>query len=183
MSKLPVAIGVPIEQEVKATGSQANEITYSIAPPTALAFPPKSKMNQTSDAPVPLFEQAGVPFDLYWRLFGMVETSLLPVAVRSYEMDRAYDREMDAYQQGTVRKQSHGGNNGIMMQSQMGILQRNLDLVATRLVHRANAMLMKYGIGCTYALGKTKLERYSANQKGDNEKLDIIGIEFYAMDK
>jgi len=34
--------------------------------------------------------------------------------------------------------------------SQMSIMQRNLDLVAARLVHKVNAKLFKYGLGCTY---------------------------------
>ena len=67
--------------------------------------------------------------------------------------------------------------------SQILIMQQNLDLVAARIVHKVNAMLFKYGLGCTYAFHRTRLERYSTKQTKGNEELEINGLEIFSIDK
>jgi len=69
-----------------------------------------------------------------------------------------------------------------MMASQKASLERNVDLVATRVKDRANAMLAKYNIMATFEFKKEVLAKYSSQQQNQNEVVKIIGLQFHPIE-
>ena len=202
-NELPVAVATKMvnsspkkemrDDTSKSTVQNNNEITFRIIQPTALLFPPRAEMNSnTNNSDIPLFEEAGVPYDIYMQIYNMIEHELLPLALEAHKINAVYkcnevqnqtNTHYDKYDSGG---DIHRGRRLDIMSecsSQMSIMQRNLDLVATRLVHKVNAMLFKYGLGCTYTFSRTRLKRYSTKQTKGNEELEINGLEFYSIDK
>ena len=200
--ELPVAVATKIVQSSpkkemrddvsKSTDQNSNEITFRIIQPTALLFPPRAEMNNSNNSDVPLFEQVGVPYEIYMQIYNMIENEMLPIALEVHKINGVYksnevqnktNTHYDKYDSGG---DIHRGRRLDIMSecsAQMSIMQRNLDLVAARLVHKVNAMLFKYGLGCTYTFHRTRLERYSTKQTKGNEQLEINGLEFFSIDK
>ena len=99
-NELPVAVATKMVQSSpkkemrddtsKSTIQNNNEITFQIIQPTALLFPPKAEMNNSNNSDVPLFEQAGVPYDVYMQIYNMIEKEMLPIALEAHKINAVY---------------------------------------------------------------------------------------------
>jgi len=99
-NELPVAVATKMVQSSpkkemrddvsKSTTQNNNEITFQIIQPTALLFPPRAEMNNSNNSDVPLFEQAGVPYEIYMQTYNMIEHELLPIALEVHKINAVY---------------------------------------------------------------------------------------------
>ena len=98
-NELPVAVATKMVQSSpkkemrddvsKPTNQHNDEITFRIIQPTALLFPPRAEMNK-NNSDVPLFEEAGVPYDIYMQIYNMIEHELLPLALEAHKINAVY---------------------------------------------------------------------------------------------
>ena len=136
-----------------------------------------------------LLSEAGVPCNTFNRIYTLIEGELLPAAMASSKQDYIYNTEMGQYTSKQMGKgyvgwglESSHERKVFMMVSQKASLERNVDLVATQVKDRANAMLAKYNIMATFAFKKEVLAKYSSKQTSQNEVVKIIGLQFHPIE-
>jgi len=138
-----------------------------------------------------LFGTANVPHVTFQKVYKMVETELLPVAVHGYETNLAFHVEMDGYTEKQMVKgmvgfgtESSHEKKVLLMTSHLATLDRNIDLVATQVKDKVNAMLSKHGIMATYDLEKEKVLGLGLHksQISENDMIYIVGLEFHLIE-
>ena len=126
-----------------------------------------------------IFTEAGVPLDTFCRVYELVQSELMPSAYKSYQHLTLYHREMQNYV-GTQMvtggmigfgTESRHEKKTVEMVMKGAALLSSVDLKATQVKDRANAMLAKYSIMATFALKGTSDVGYS-----------VIGLEFHRIE-
>ena len=44
-------------------------------------------MNNCNNSDVPLFEQAGVPYEIYMQIYNMIKKEMLPIALEAHKIN------------------------------------------------------------------------------------------------
>ena len=203
VSGLPSKEAVKILKEIKAT---EGKLVLTAEDPADVTFlltenvrtGDKGKVYKTTskamkrdinNAMPTLLKEAGVPTNTFRRVYNLIESELLPVAFAAYQHRSTYNTEMASY----TRKQAMKGGWGFGAESnhekkvyhmvtQGASLERSVDLKATQVKDRANAMLARHNIMATVALESTTLGKYSTKQKKGNEVFYVAGLEFHQIE-
>jgi len=176
--------GLSSDQAIDILRAAVGEVTLiGTKPVPSLAFKIQkagtraSGTMNASTACESLFGTANVPHDTFQKIYEMVETELLPVAVHGYETNLAFHVEMRGYTGKQMVKgvigfgtESNHEKKVLLMTSHLAMLHRNIDLVATQIKDKVNAMLSKHGIMATY-----DLER-------ENDMIYIVGLELHLIE-
>lgn len=179
-------------QILKAAEGQVIIVADEVVPPkiTFNLYKSATEIKAKMGTGMPtLLSEAGVPCNTCNRIYTLIEGELLPAAMASSKQDYIYNTEMDLYTSKQMGKgyvgwglESSHERKVFMMVSQKASLERNVDLVATQVKDRANAMLAKYNIMATFAFKKEVLAKYSSKQTSQNEVVKIIGLQFHPIE-
>ena len=150
-----------------------------------------SKMNRDINNAMPtILKETGVSLGTFCRIYKLVDSELLPTAVALKSHEFIYQNEMDSYTYSQMVKgglgfgaESNHEKKVFHMVTQGAQLQRNVDLKATQVKDRTNAMLAKYNIMATIAIEATTLPKYSTKQPKANEALHVVGLEFHQIEQ
>lgn len=127
---------------------------------------------------------AGVPRDVWFLIYSLVEEELMPVSLACFKANEEYSKAMLIYNRDaqsalkpsalTVQKTTAN-----MIGVQTGILHNNVTLVATALKDRVNSILAKYNVMSAIATKEFKLPKYK--QTSTNTLMLAVGLSFYPM--
>lgn len=144
----------------------------------------RSKMKSSADIIPETLLLAGVPRDVWFLIYSLVEEELMPVSLACFKANEEYSKEMLIYNRDarsalkpsalTVQKSTAN-----MIGVQTGILHNNVTLVATALKDRVNSILAKYNVMSAIATKEFNLPKYK--QTSSNTLMLAVGLSFYPM--
>lgn len=129
---------------------------------------------------------AGVPRDVWFLIYSLVEEELMPVSLACFKANEEYSKAMliynrdarSAFKPSAVTVQKATAN---MIGVQTGILHNNVTLVATALKDRVNSILAKYNVMSAIATKEFNLPKYKIWETSSNTLMLAVGLSFYPM--
>ena len=144
-----------------------------------------SKMKSSADIIPETLLLAGVPRDVWFLIYSLVEEELMPVSLACFKANEEYSKEMFIYKRdarGALKPSAYltvQKSTANMIGVQTGILHNNVTLVATALKDRVNSILAKYNVMSAIATKEFNLPKYK--QTSSNTLMLAVGLSFYPM--
>lgn len=146
--------------------------------------------NDIENATPTIFKEAGVPAELFSRIYKLIESDLLPPAASLRIHEKAFEREFEHYVWDQMVKggmvgwgsESRQEKKFYEMTLKSSHLERNCDLKAMEVVMKVNAMLAKYNLMATVALEPISNGKQSNKARNKYERLNVVGLSFHKME-
>ncbi len=145
--------------------------------------------NDIENATPTIFKEAGVPAELFSRIYKLIESDLLPPAASLRIHEKAFEREFEHYvwDQMSFEAAAASMSRPLLkkfyeMTLKSSHLERNCDLKAMEVVMKVNAMLAKYNLMATVALEPISNGKQSNKARNKYERLNVVGLSFHKME-
>lgn len=136
--------------------------------------------NDIENATPTIFKEAGVPAELFSRIYKLIESDLLPPAASLRIHEKAFERVFGHYVPNGKRRNLEKKFYEMTLKSSH--LERNCDLKAMEVVMKVNAMLAKYNLMATVALEPISNGKQSNKARNKYERLNVVGLSFHKME-